>query len=382
RRLVADVPIGSFLSGGVDSSVVTALASKHKPDLHTFSIGFRDEKFFDETEYAKLVAHHFKTQHTVFPLTNDDLYKHVHSILDYIDEPFADSSAINVYILSKETRKHATVALSGDGADEMLGGYNKHSAFHRIINKGWKENLVGLLHPLWNALPQSRSNALANKARQLSRFSEGMKLTSKERYWKWAGFASEGDVLNLFSEKTKEQLSQNDYQNAKSEILKSIPPQESINDILYTDMQLVLANDMLTKVDLMSMANGLEVRVPFLDVDVVNFVFSLPDDYKITPVLRKRILQDAFKDILPIQLYNRPKKGFEVPLLKWFRKEMKSLIINDLLSEKFIEEQEIFSYSEIKKLKSQLFSSNPGDIHARIWALIVFQWWWKKYCNR
>ncbi len=382
RRLVADVPIGSFLSGGIDSSVVTALASKHKPDLHTFSIGFRDEKFFDETEYAKLVAHHFKTEHTVFSLTNDDLYKHVYSILDYIDEPFADSSAINVYILSKETRKHATVALSGDGADEMLGGYNKHAAFHRIINKGWKENLVGALHPLWNALPQSRSNPLANKARQLSRFSEGMKLTSKERYWKWAGFASEEDVLNLFSEKSKEQLSQNDYQTLKSEILKSIPEQESINDILYTDMQLVLANDMLTKVDLMSMANGLEVRVPFLDVDVVNFVFSLPDDYKITPALRKRILQDAFKDILPIQLYNRPKKGFEVPLLKWFRKEMKSLIVDDLLSEKFIEEQNIFNYSEIKKLKSQLFSSNPGDIHARIWALIVFQWWWRKYCNR
>ncbi len=379
RRLVSDVPLGSFLSGGVDSSVVTALASKHKPDLHTFSIGFRDEKFFDETEYAKLVANHLKTEHTVFSLTNDDLYKHVHSILDYIDEPFADSSAINVYILSKETRKHATVALSGDGADEMLAGYNKHTAFNRIINKGWKENLVGALHPIWNALPQSRSNPFANKARQLVRFSEGTKLSSKERYWKWAGFASENESLKLFSEKSKEQVSQQDYQNLKSEILKSIPETESISDILLTDTQLVLPNDMLTKVDLMSMANGLEVRVPFLDVEVVNFIFSLPSDYKITPDLRKRILQDAFKDILPIQLYNRPKKGFEVPLLKWFRKEMKSLIMDDLLSQKFIQEQGIFNYAEISELKNQLFSSNPGDIHARIWALVVFQWWWRKY---
>ncbi len=382
RRLIADVPLGSFLSGGVDSSVITALASKHKPDLHTFSIGFRDEKFFDETEYAKLVANHFKTEHTVFSLTNDDLYKHVNSILDYIDEPFADSSAINVYILSKETRKHATVALSGDGADEMLAGYNKHAAFNRIINKGWKENLVGSLHPLWNALPQSRSNPLANKARQLLRFSEGTKLSSKERYWKWAGFASEDESLKLFSEKSKEQVSQQDYQDLKSEILKSIPEKEGINDILLTDTQLVLPNDMLTKVDLMSMANGLEVRVPFLDVEVVNFIFSLPSEYKITPDLRKRILQDAFKDILPTQLYNRPKKGFEVPLLKWFRKEMKSLILDDLLSEKFIQEQGIFNYAEISKLKNQLFSSNPGDIHARIWALIVFQWWWRKYCKK
>ena len=153
----------------------------------------------------------------------------------------------------------------------------------------------------------------------------------------------------------------------------------TINDILYADMNLVLPNDMLTKVDLMSMANGLEVRVPFLDYEFVNFIFSLPEEYKIKGSVRKRIVKDAFRDILPKQLYNRPKKGFEVPLLKWFRNEMKSLIVDDLLSEKFIEEQGVFEYSEIDKLKQQLFSSNPGDIHARIWGLIVFQWWWRKY---
>jgi asparagine synthase (glutamine-hydrolysing) len=151
-----------------------------------------------------------------------------------------------------------------------------------------------------------------------------------------------------------------------------------MNDILLTDMKIVLPNDMLTKVDLMSMANGLEVRVPFLDYEVVNYLFSLPSDYKINKDLRKRILQDSFRDVLPAQLYNRPKKGFEVPLLKWFRKEMKSLIMDDLLSKKYIEEQGIFEYEHIHKLKQQLFSSNPGDVHARIWGLIVFQWWWRK----
>ena len=381
RRLVSDVPLGAFLSGGVDSSVVTGLASKHKPDLHTFSIGFKDEKFFDETEYARLVAGHFKTKHTVFSLTNNDLYEHVHSILDYIDEPFADSSAINVYILSRETRKHATVALSGDGADELLAGYNKHAAFHRIINKGWKENLVSSLQPLWQLLPHSRNSPFGNKARQLARFADGMKLSSKERYWRWAGFADEKNAMDLFSEKSKANLLMNDYLNLKSEILKSIPEKETINDILLTDTKLVLPNDMLTKVDLMSMANGLEVRVPFLDYEVVNFIFSLPDEFKINSTIRKRILQDTFKDLLPAQLYNRPKKGFEVPLLKWFRKEMKSLIMDDLLSKNTIEEQGIFNYNEIEKLKQQLFSSNPGDVHARIWGLIVFQWWWKKYIS-
>lgn len=379
RRLIADVPLGAFLSGGVDSSVVTALASRHKPDLHTFSIGFRDEKFFDETEYARLVANHFKTEHTVFSLTNDDLYEHVHSILNYMDEPFADSSAINVYILSKETRKHATVALSGDGADEMLAGYNKHAAFYRMLHKGWKENLVTSLQPLWSALPQSRNNALSNKARQLNRFSEGATLSSKERYWRWAGYADESDVTKMFTATTREKIAMEQYRQRKDAILKHIPAKESMNDLLLTDMNLVLPNDMLTKVDMMSMANALEVRVPFLDYELVNFIFSLPSDYKINNKIRKRILQDAFRDILPAQLYNRPKKGFEVPLLKWFRREMKSMIVDDLLSKKFIEQQGIFDYSEIEKLVRQLFSNNPGDVHARIWALIAFQHWCKKW---
>lgn len=379
RRLVSDVPLGSFLSGGVDSSVVAAIAARHKPDLHTFSIGFRDEKFFDETRYARMVAKKLKTKHTVFSLGNNDLYNHLNSILDYIDEPFADSSAIAVYILSKETRKHATVALSGDGADEMLAGYNKHAAFRKVIHRGWKENLVTSLQPLWKMMPQSRNGKFANKARQLARFSDGMNLTSKDRYWQWAGFASKDETLKMLHPDLRINMWLKDFVPRRKNILQHIPDNETINDILYTDMNLVLQNDMLTKVDLMSMANSLEVRVPFLDFEVVNFVFSLPEEYKINSRIRKRILQDSFKDILPRQLYNRPKKGFEVPLLKWFRNEMKSLITDDLLSEEFITNQGVFEYQEIDKLKKQLFSANPGDVHARIWGLIVFQWWWKKY---
>src|SRR5688572_27990893 len=379
RRLVSDVPLGAFLSGGIDSSIITGLASRHTSELHTFSIGFKDEKFFDETHYARLVAKHFKTKHTVFSLTNQDLYTHLNNILDYIDEPFADSSAIAVYILSKETRKHATVALSGDGADEMLAGYNKHAAFNRIINSGWKENLVTSLNPLWNLLPKSRNSSFSNKFRQFSRFSEGMKLSSKDRYWQWAGYASKEETLLMLHPELRINMWLKDFFPRRKSILQSLPDQENINDILFADMNLVLPNDMLTKVDLMSMANGLEVRVPFLDFEFVNFVFSLPAEYKIKGSVRKRIVKDAFRDFLPRQLYNRPKKGFEVPLLKWFRHEMKSLIVDDLLSEKFIEEQEVFDYREINKLKQQLFSANPGDIHARIWGLIVFQWWWRKY---
>jgi asparagine synthase (glutamine-hydrolysing) len=379
NRLVADVPLGSFLSGGIDSSVITGLASRHKPDLHTFSIGFRDEKFFDETAYAKLVAHHFRTDHTVFSLTNQNLYEHVDAILNYIDEPFADSSAINVFILSRETRKHATVALSGDGADELLGGYNKHEAFNRMLQPGWKEKTLASLGPLWKILPQSRSNPLANFIRQADRFARGSKLSGPERYWRLAGFADAQESMRLLAPGAREKFLNQEFESRKSEILKYLPEGHNINSILLTDMQLVLQNDMLVKADSMSMANSLEIRSPFLDYQLVNFVFSLPGHFKIMGKRRKRILQDAFREMLPDALYNRPKKGFEVPLLKWFRKEMRSLIVDDLLSKKHIEQQGLFHYAEIEKLTRKLFSNNPGDVHARIWGLVVFQWWFKKY---
>jgi len=379
RRLIADVPLGSFLSGGVDSSIVTGLAARHKADLHTFSIGFRDAKFFDETDYARLVAAHFNTAHTVFSLTNDDMYAHLHSILDYVDEPFADSSAIAVYILSRETRKHATVALSGDGADELLAGYNKHEAFRRSFDPGLREHAVRLLQPLWRTLPKSRNNAAANRVRQLLRFSKGMKLSLPDRYWLWAGFIGQEDALQTLAPGIREKIVLNEFETRKSSLLSALQENGGINDVLRTDVQMVLAGDMLHKVDLMSMANGLEVRVPFLDVEVVNFLFTLPAEWKIDRNMRKRLLQESFRDMLPPQLYNRPKKGFEVPLLSWFRKEMKSIIQDDLLNDSFVHDQGIFNSDAIRKLKKRLFSSNPGDAHARIWGLIVFQHWWKKY---
>lgn len=136
RRLVADVPLGAFLSGGIDSSIITALAAKHTKNLNTFSIGYKDEPLFDETQYAALVAKKYKTNHTVFSLSNDDLYANLNEVLDYIDEPFADSSALAVHILSMHTRKHVTVSLSGDGADEIFSGYNKHMAEFKARQKG------------------------------------------------------------------------------------------------------------------------------------------------------------------------------------------------------------------------------------------------------
>ncbi len=379
KRLVADVPLGAFLSGGIDSSVITALASRHVDKLNTFSIGYRDEPYFDETKYAKLVAEKYQTNHTVFSLRNYDLYSHLFEILDHIDEPFADSSAIPVYILSKETKKKVTVALSGDGADEVFSGYNKHQAAWRAMHPGVVEKMVSGLGSLWKSLPKSRNNPLTNKVRQLERFAEGIELNPKERYLKWATYINNEEAATILSSNVLENLAFEIHEERIAKLLQHIDDgHETLNQWLYTDVHLVLPNDMLTKVDLMSMAHGLEIRVPFLDHQVVEFAFGLPEDSKINRQMKKRIVQDTFRDLLPTELYRRPKHGFEVPLLGWFRNELRSTI-EELLSDAFITEQDVFDVEGVKQLRQKLFSKDPGDVHATVWALIVFQHWWKQY---
>ncbi|HIA05955.1 MAG TPA: asparagine synthase (glutamine-hydrolyzing), partial [Flavobacteriales bacterium] len=170
-RLVSDVPLGTFLSGGIDSSIITSLAAQKVSGLSSFSIGFKDEPFFDETEFARSLAKKAGTKHTVFEVSNKDLFENLENVLDYFDEPFADSSAIAVYILCQQTKGHISVALSGDGADEIFSGYNKHMAEYKARNPGLKEQLVKSLAPIIDKLPQSRNSSISNLSRQLSKFS-------------------------------------------------------------------------------------------------------------------------------------------------------------------------------------------------------------------
>ncbi len=285
----------------------------------------------------------------------------------------ADSSALAVHILSMHTRKYVTVALSGDGADELFAGYNKHAAEFKVRYSRSLSAIMGLIKPLWSVLPKSRNSSLGNKFRQLEKFSTGALLSPQERYWRWAGYADETAIHQL----VKTNMNEDFYNDRKRKILKNI--NDDFNSVLLTDMNLVLQSDMLAKVDSMSMANSLEVRTPFLDYNVVNFAFGLPVNYKINSEGRKRILKDAFRSQLPEEIFKRGKHGFEVPLLKWFKTDLKSLITDDLLSEKFIREQGLFNYESISVLLRQLFSSSPNDATARVWGLIVFQYWWKKY---
>lgn len=376
RRLVSDVPLGCFLSGGIDSSIVTACAAKHIKQLNTYSIGYKDETYFDETKYANLVANKFGTNHTVFSVSNDEMFEHIHDILDYIDEPFADSSAIAVYILSKKTRQKVTVALSGDGGDELFAGYNKHKAELMMRRGGLLNSIVKATAPVWSALPQSRHGGVGNLFRKLHRYADASRQSEKDRYWRLCSLLPQQQALPYIKNISQAEI--HETEQRKQKLLEGITAQGDINDVLYTDMKMVLPGDMLTKVDLMSMANSLEVRVPLLDYTVVNYAFSLPQQFKSDGTTGKKILKEAFADVLPAELFTRPKHGFEVPLRKWLLNGLHNLIENELLSKDYIINQGIFNAVEVEALKKQLRSNNPGDAHATIWALVVFQHWYKR----
>lgn len=368
-RLVADVPLGTFLSGGIDSSIVSLIAAKEISDLSTFSIGYRDHPFFDETHYAELVAKKYHTNHHTFRLSNQDLLDHVAEVVDYIDEPFADSSALPLYLLSRLTKKHVTVALSGDGADEIFSGYNKHAAWQMAAQKGLKNGIFSAMSPLFKLAPQSRNSFFSNKFRQLNRYADSLKLKLNDRYWFLASFqqaAFRGQLLNSTYFEDLEGFTKNflDF------------PDADLNRVLHHDVKLVLSGDMLPKVDMMSMANSLEVRVPFLDYRLVSLAFQLPATFKIKGADRKHVLKEAFRNELPPELYQRGKHGFEVPLLDWFKNQLAGELNHMVFNQELINSQGIFNWEVINGIKIKLFSNNPGDVSISIWQLYVFQKWW------
>lgn len=375
-RLISDVPLGAFLSGGIDSSVIVAATTKFTKHLHTFSIGYKDHPYFDETHYAALVSKKLNTEHHVFSLSNDDLKEGMYDVLNHVDEPFADSSAIPLNILCREAKKTVTVVLSGDAADELFGGYNKHAAEYRVLHAGRQNEVMSALAPLLKKFPQSRESRMGNFFRQLVRYTDGLSMSASERYLRWASVVDASfskavlcDPLNTFTP----------INQLLGEVIGHFEKVHSMEDILLADMKLVLPNDMLYKVDSMSMHHALEVRVPFLDYRIVNFAFQLPDRFKIDSKRRKKILVDAFRKELPDELFNRPKKGFELPLRQLLIEEWPTL--NMILNKDKIQSDGIFDYTVIQEVVKQLFSNRPGETHFKIWALLVFQSWYNRYTS-
>lgn len=364
-RLIADVPVASFLSGGLDSSIVSLLASKHHPGIKTYSAGFSDYPYFDESKYGKMFSEQINTDHYSFDLSENKIIDSIEDILNGFSEPFADTSAIAYNLLSKKTSEQIKVVLSGDGADEVFGGYRKHKAEWLIQNNKLLAKLSGILGSAVSDKYGSRNSLIGNKKRQLKKWMSGARLSAEERYLLWASIQTESEVQQLLETNTK---------SAVLDYLKI----SNMNDVLKADMQLVLPGDMLTKADRMSMQYGLEVRTPFLDHYLVDFVFSLPAKWKLKGGIRKNLLKEAFKKELPDYIVNRKKKGFEVPMWAWLNGPLKDLMLTHL-SDKQLKNTGLFNHQKVKALIDQTLSNEPGDAPATIWALMVFQVWFNKY---
>jgi len=379
RRLISDVPLGAFLSGGIDSSIIVALMARNctRP-VKTFSIGYKDLPSFDETKYARDVAKFNKTEHQEFKLGYKDILEAFPVVLETLDEPFADSSAVPTFIVSRETRRHVTVALSGDGGDELFAGYRMYlgeywSQYYAKIPLFFRD---GLIAPLINALPDARDKPSLEMVRRMKKFVRGMSFAFPDRFYGWREVFPFSTRQELLNEPPEENL----YLNLVRKMVEEEKDRfdgDIINLMLYMDVKGLLPGDMLTKVDRMSMANSLEVRVPFLDHTFAEYVFQLKGNMKLKGKNRKYILMETFKDLLPPSLHRRPKWGFEMPIGAWLRKELKFLI-HEYLSEDLIRKQAFFNYEIIKGLIHQHMNGRQ-DTSWHLWNLIVFQHWYKTY---
>lgn len=375
-HLISDVPLGIFLSGGLDSSTIVAMTSEifDKP-VKTFSVGFEDD-YYNELDNARLVAERFGTDHHEY-IVGPASIKDIEEILSFFDEPFADSSALPTYYVSKYTKQKVTVALSGDGGDELFGGYgnykaDKIGALCRKVPSFLRDVLIPLvLNPLPDAF-----DALSKKAR-IKKILELARMKPEEGHIFW---------LRCFSEDAKRELYTSDH-------LRGFPGRDSmerytrffddsndtdfINRCIYVDIKTVLPDDYLTKVDRMSMANSLEVRVPFLDHKLLEFAMSISSRYKLRGLTTKYLLKKIMKDKLPEKIIKGIKKGFSMPLARWFREDF-STLINEFLSEETVRRRKYFNYPLIRRLCDEHFTGKK-DNSKELWALICFEIWHRRY---
>lgn len=366
KRMISDVPLGAFLSGGIDSSAVVAMMSQgNEQPIKTFSIGFTEESY-DESPAARLVAEKFKTDHhekIVEPKTIIPLFD---KLVPEMDEPFGDLSIFPAYLVSQFARTIVTVSLSGDGGDELFGGYDWYAA--QSLAKAYKY-VPGksIVHPFINALPQTRkSKGIVNK---MKRFVEGYEKEEKYSHLRWMSNISVDDIRTLLSYP----LTNNPF----SPIEKYQRKTNSLNDNMYLDMHTYLPDDILTKLDRASMLVSLEAREPLLDYRLVEHAMQIPAKYKISGTTRKYILKKTMQGILPKQILTKEKQGFTVPMKHWMRNELKDRVI-ETLSEENLKEIGYFNHAYVNKVLQDHFSKRK-DNQRHIWSMLSFVQWHKKY---
>jgi asparagine synthase (glutamine-hydrolysing) len=376
RRLISDVPLGVFLSGGIDSSAITALAQSEVPGkVKTFSIGFEDPSF-DESKYAILASKYIGTEHHEQTMTPADLLDIIPGLADILDEPMADASILPTYLLSKFTRKHVTVALGGDGGDELFAGYPTYLA-HKFAQR--YEHLLRFLHPistlLAGLLPVSDDNISFDF--KVKKFLSGIPYRDGIRNSVWLGsfpFSENGEVL---SPEIQAQFDRDRLVEEISLYEKEYPYEDRITKLQYLDIKLYLQESILVKVDRASMACSLEVRAPFLDYELVEFIMGLPLKLKLKGFTSKYILKKAMKDLLPDEVINRSKKGFGVPIAKWVKGPLKELF-EDLLSADRIRREGFFNPEYVTTLFHDHLMSKK-DNRKQLWTLLVWELWLNRY---
>ncbi|MFH1752762.1 MAG: asparagine synthase (glutamine-hydrolyzing) [Candidatus Omnitrophota bacterium] len=375
-RLISDVPVGAFLSGGVDSSCVTALMAKLSPaKVKTFSIGF-DESDYDELRYAKFISERFGTFHREFivePRAMDILPK----LAWHYDQPFGDSSAIPTYYVSKMTREFVTVALNGDGGDESFAGYQRYRGIKLAQLLGGVPG--GFLKAGYNFAEFVSKNILSEsksvRINHARRFFEPLlrKVDLEDAYITWLNYFTDKDKSALLSGGVTEQIKKRSSKAYLYDIFKASTAKNLVEKVMNADMLSYLPEDLLVKVDRATMANSLEGRSPFLDHKVIEFAASIPVRYKLKGLDTKYILKRAFSKEIPMSFLNRRKKGFGVPVGRWFRGPLKDFVRDALLDRKSLD-RGLFREDYIKRLLDE-HQNNKRDHSNRIWALLSFEMW-------
>jgi len=378
-RLMADVPLGVFLSGGLDSSAVAYYAQRNSTSrIQTFSIGFQ-EKSYDEATYARSVAKHLGTEHHEKTLTAQDSLDLLPGIAAELDEPFADASIIPTYLLSKFTRGQVTVALGGDGSDEMLAGYPTFTSDYLRGIYGRMPRLVNsLANRVANLLPVSDDNiSLDFKAKQ---FLKGFQEKPDYTHTLWLGSFSPRQKRQLLSPDVLAQLTDKTGLGLIDRYVAELPAGTSdFDQTTYIYYLTYLLDDILVKVDRASMYNSLEVRAPFLDYRVVDFANSLPESFKRKGLTGKYILKELMRGKIPNDIIDRPKKGFGIPLSQWLRNELRPLC-DDLLSEASLKQHGLFNASYVEQIRQEHFTGKQNH-RKLLWTLMVFQQWYRHYAG-
>jgi asparagine synthase (glutamine-hydrolysing) len=370
-RLVSDVPLGAFLSGGIDSSTVVAMMARQMDrPVKTFSIGF-SESSFDELHHARITARHFNTDHHEFVVT-PDVCKIVEDIVWHHDEPFGDVSSIPTYMVSKMAREHVTVILSGDGGDELFAGYERY-----LIDRDRQvfERIPGFI----------RRNLMLRASRALPRavygknFLRNVALEGDARYVDSLSYFDEDAKQDLLSAEIRRELGGRDSSAGYRELLNVPLSAKHIDRLLYLDSKTYLPGDILTKVDRMSMAHSIEARVPLLDYKLIEFVQTIPASLKLRGRMTKHILKQAVRGLIPDQIIDRPKQGFGVPIAKWLNNELREML-HDTLTDSRTRQRGYFNQQSVEAILNE-HARGRRDNSRHLWGLLTLELWQRTFID-